>query len=311
MSDFLVNVVRRGAALPLGMSPQLPTKLDFSPIIGDMEVGVVDSAPSPFAPESHRTELGVDASTLGMDAPAPGAGGPALQETPIATPQAGVTLPSSSTKTLTPLAYPDIRASEATVTAPVDVQQEVAEDSQGSQPPTDRVQGVTPPSPRELADPWPSERVSVSLAPWGNRHQDGEHLGENHVQNPINRGESSQPALPRLEPRPPEAVVDIIDARIPSGEADPQVPLAPKEEVGWIAPRSDRTWESDGASELLHEADAASTSTPESPRIEVRIGRVEIRVTKPPLPAAPASPQKPNGFAEYARARSYRDRKWY
>jgi hypothetical protein len=53
-----------------------------------------------------------------------------------------------------------------------------------------------------------------------------------------------------------------------------------------------------------------SPAPQEEPRIEVRIGRVEIKTAAPP-PGPPAKTLKsPKGFAAYAAARNYRDRKW-
>jgi hypothetical protein len=312
MSDFLVNVVRRGAALPFGMSIQPPSMLDFSPVIGEMEVGAVDQPPSPFAAESYRTELGMDASMRGVS-------GTALQDTTFPTPQTGMISSSSSSEMPTPQTplpstHLESHISEATASAPVGMWTKVAETSQDSQPPTDRVPGLTLPSVGELPGPWSSERVSVSLTPREKGVHGGEHRGETQILNPVAQGGSPQPSPPRLEPRPPQAAVELIDVRIPSEEADPQVSLASREarEGGdQITPRSERAWEAGGAFGLWHEGDETPPSTPESPRIQVRIGRVEIRVAKPPMPAAPASPQRPNGFVEYTRARSYRDRKWY
>jgi hypothetical protein len=46
------------------------------------------------------------------------------------------------------------------------------------------------------------------------------------------------------------------------------------------------------------------------PRIEVRIGRVEVRFAQTPAPPV-RQPSRPRGFGEYARARRYLDRNWY
>jgi hypothetical protein len=47
------------------------------------------------------------------------------------------------------------------------------------------------------------------------------------------------------------------------------------------------------------------------PRIEVSIGRVEVRFTQAPPAPAPRQSSRPRGFNEYALARRYLDRKWY
>jgi hypothetical protein len=52
---------------------------------------------------------------------------------------------------------------------------------------------------------------------------------------------------------------------------------------------------------------AEPPATPEGPRIEVRIGRVEVRAAHPPPSPAPL-PQGPRGFDAYALVRSYVNR---
>ena len=312
MSDFLVNVVRRGAALPVGMSLQPPTMPAFSPVIGEMEVGVVDQPPSPFETGPHRTGLGRDASMRGVS-------GIALQDTTFPTPQPGMISPSLSSEMPTPQTplpstHPESHRADATATALVGVQTKVAGASQDSQPPIDRVPGVTLPSPEKLSGTRPSEGVSVSLAPGEKGARGDEHPGENQLLNPVAQEESPRPSPPRSEPRPSQVAVGLTDALIPSEEADPQAPFASgdtREGGGQIAPGFERTWGAGGTLGFWRQGDEGSTPAPESPRIEVRIGRVEIRVTTPPTPTAPASPQSPSGFVEYSRARSYRDRKWY
>jgi hypothetical protein len=53
----------------------------------------------------------------------------------------------------------------------------------------------------------------------------------------------------------------------------------------------------------------AEPQASEEPRIEVRIGRIELR-SAPPPPPAPA-PAARRGFEEFASKRRYQDRKWY
>jgi hypothetical protein len=59
--------------------------------------------------------------------------------------------------------------------------------------------------------------------------------------------------------------------------------------------------------------DAASRdSQSESPRVQVRIGTVEVRMSNPtPQPPVPAQARAPRGFESYTAARRYLDRKWY
>ena len=59
----------------------------------------------------------------------------------------------------------------------------------------------------------------------------------------------------------------------------------------------------------LHALDEARP--PEEPRIEVRIGRIEIRQAPPPPLPAPAPRREPRGFQEHSLARRYLDRRWY
>ena len=85
-----------------------------------------------------------------------------------------------------------------------------------------------------------------------------------------------EPAILQSEPAPP-----VIEPRPPQSVLTPAVASAP------------------------------ATPEPEEPRIEVRIGRVEIKTAPPPVRPGPAPPKGPKGFREQAAARSYRDRKWY
>jgi hypothetical protein len=46
-----------------------------------------------------------------------------------------------------------------------------------------------------------------------------------------------------------------------------------------------------------------------APRVEVRIGRIDVEIAQPsPAPAAPAPRERPRGFDDYARLRSYLQR---
>jgi hypothetical protein len=312
MSDFLVNVVRRGAALPLGMSIQPSTMLDFSPVIGEMEVGVADQPPSPFEHESYWTESG-------MGAPMREVSETALEDTPFPTPRPGIISPLSPSETPTPQTplpptQLESHIAEPTATAPVGARAKADATSQDSPPPTDQVPGMTLPSAEDHAGPWPRERLGISLPPRENGAQGREPLAENQLPNLFAPGESPQPQPSRLVPPPLKASVELVGSPMVPEEAHPQIQQTPSEgrEGGsQLIPRSEKTWEVGGTLGLWYEGDEASTSAPESPHLKVRIGRVEIRVAKPPMPSAPASPQRPNGFVGYTRARSYRDRKWY
>jgi hypothetical protein len=48
----------------------------------------------------------------------------------------------------------------------------------------------------------------------------------------------------------------------------------------------------------------------ETPRIEVRIGRIELRAAPPPAPQPPPAPAR-RGFDDYALARRYLRQRWY
>jgi hypothetical protein len=56
---------------------------------------------------------------------------------------------------------------------------------------------------------------------------------------------------------------------------------------------------------------AAQATEPGAPRVQVRIGRVEVRVTQPPGSVAPVPTRVSRGFDEYAAVRSYLERPWY
>jgi len=55
----------------------------------------------------------------------------------------------------------------------------------------------------------------------------------------------------------------------------------------------------------------AAESESAAPRVHVRIGSVEVRMSAPPAPRAPRATQRERGFEKFSRARTYTDRKWY
>ena len=138
---------------------------------------------------------------------------------------------------------------------------------------------------------------------------------------------SPRPTGDPAAPRPPSGsavgVPPPASERSPLSEAaarpgaTPPVPppLAPGVgEAGSITPRprADRP-----AGALPARLDVRHPPQPEAtaaPRVEVRIGRIEVRVTRPPAPQAPpASPpaERSGGFERYILARRYLDRGWY
>lgn len=124
---------------------------------------------------------------------------------------------------------------------------------------------------------------------------------------------------PQAEPVRAEARPSVPDQQ--SGSADemvsvppPTEPLArgetrperPADREARIVPRPMPDEAFDRASEA---AMVLRKTEPPRPPVEVRIGRIDIEVARPaPPPAAPAPRERPRGFDDYARLRSYLER---
>ena len=109
------------------------------------------------------------------------------------------------------------------------------------------------------------------------------------------------PVAPAPGPEPPRVTVPVPESARP---AEPSLPAPPAPQA--VPLPSPRTPEPALPPRLRAEP---SVPEPTEPRIEVRIGRVELRAAPPPIPPPPS--REGRGFEDYALARSYMRRKWY
>ncbi len=122
------------------------------------------------------------------------------------------------------------------------------------------------------------------------------------------RNQTGDPSPPRPEPRPTPHAVSPPAPATPAEEAPPAIP-PPGEDPGHALPRPRSPWHPEPTGRL-GPMGAASVLAPTEPRIQVRIGRVEVGVTTRALPAPPPA-RAAHGFADHAWARRYLDRVWY
>lgn len=121
--------------------------------------------------------------------------------------------------------------------------------------------------------------------------------------------EPQPPVLPAAlaataAPEPPSPVLGRSeDLALPPPPAPSPVPV--EREETWPAVAVQPSPEAVAIPEILREA-----AEPEEPRIEVRIGRIEILQAPPPPPPALAPRREPRGFADHTLARRYLDRRW-
>lgn len=118
------------------------------------------------------------------------------------------------------------------------------------------------------------------------------------------------PSEPVLRPEAPAQAVFPPRSEEP---APPPVAVLPAEVVSReqtvvVVPRPQEASSPDALSAIP--ALAAPGPPPDPPKIQVRIGKVEVRLNQPLAPVA-SSPQPRRGFDEYALSRRYLDRKWY
>lgn len=230
MSQFLVNLVRRGAGLPAEASPVPPTVPNFLLPTGGPQAAPVDAPPPPLLPP-------------------PSAGSPT----------------TASVRRSSDVAAP--------VASPI---------------PPPRGVALAPPLPPP-AEPRP-ERVSPP------------------ARGPRPRNQTDDPSSPRPEPRPTPHAASPPAPATPAEEAPPPIP-PPGEDPGHALPRPRSPWHPEPTGRL-GPTGAASVPAPTEPRIQVRIGRVEVGVTTRALPAPPPA-RAARGFADHAWARRYLDRVWY
>ena len=128
---------------------------------------------------------------------------------------------------------------------------------------------------------------------------------------PITGGEAPEPAPPVLEPRQPSSHGGTPAPLVTPRRETPEPPPLRAEGSAQVAPRSLGSWGPGGPPVRLDPAKQAPAPATETPRIQIKIGRVEVRVAKPPPAATPRPPERARGFGDYSLARLYLDRVWY
>lgn len=344
MSDFLTNLVRRGAGLPQGIVPTPPYVPDLYHGVANPNVNPnddrVDLSTRLIEAESRPAESGIEVSTQRTaipslsEKPLVTQSGPIESESPStdsgmeAVTQEAVTQkdslpghserPTVKVRTQSESASPDF--SSITTESPDNadngardfhdvrekvVQEVVREEVVINSQDPHRSQALD-----EDTNPQTRVRI-VAPASLSTGIAESEPTGQDHAP-PMKqaiRVEPSEISSPRSGPEWQESDLDDYGSPSPTGEPTPQAPLASGEEIKPIVPRPRNSWELGVPPARLGEAEAVVEPSNESPPIEVRIGRIEFRVTSPPK--IPRGSQRPRGFGEFARARNYADRKWY
>jgi hypothetical protein len=298
MSDFLRNLVRRGSGLPPESVPQPPLAVDFPPVVEETE-SLMEERPAPaFDHAPLHIVSGQTASTpspvplarpdTSRVAPQPGVAFPPVSLAgPVAAPDPIAPSPlggreSSAAAAPSAQRLPDLARSAGLLAGAPGVVPPLAPQSAPASAPTQRE------SPARLADSGSPSEVALTSSEPGGLVSDREAL---------------------MQPSQSSTLVWPGETGLAHSRGAVLSPATVREEVGQIVPRPTSAWGADVPLALQPEVEVPAA--PEVPRVEVRIGRIEIRATPPPVPAPPASSQRPHGFADYARARRYADRQWY
>jgi hypothetical protein len=296
MSDFLVNLVRRGAGLAAEISPRPAIGLNLSAPLAEGRVDVEENGLESGAGDGgDRTERRETSRSMMIQAyPAPGSPslaalrGPRVAEPmprydpPSSDPvsssislQEGASNPSPRpARRVTPRQENDARESRIHGPSTLDSVQDAQRDVSGPQVDTSRRSVENPPA-----------------APAETRERDAF---------PTRRAESDQ-RLPRRDSTPaPRSRSDgplRESARLGEGTAR-------------LVPRQEPSWDSGSPQARVSVPQAPPGEEGSITRIQVRIGRIEVRVVRPSVQvASPAHPS--DRFAEYALARRCLDRVWY
>ncbi len=290
MSSYLGNLARRGA----GLAPVMAPRAEVSPVIPL-------SDPAPF---SEPDQGGLETFPVSEKTPAPSG---SLE------PATGALLPARP--------HPPVPSPEGEGEKRVSVEFEVRSPRQSHvplSPPVVSVQrhGGLSPIPED-SPPIPAPREQ-EISP--------ELPAASPVQRVTPEPERSLPAAalasvaPTPRPEPPRVTVPVpLPESVPPAEPsatpkvenpsipEPQALSAPQASLALSSPR---TPEPALPPRPRAEPVAPEPPEPAEPRIEVRIGRVELRTAPPPAPP-PAPSRERRGFEDHALARRYLRRKWY
>jgi len=286
MSDFLLNLARRSAGLPLGGAPTP------SPPARELRAPDLETR----APDLDASEAVAEApSSPGEPRTAPPALAPTIGEafTPPALPRSTATAESVTLPLTTPAGSP-----AGTRTAPRII------DAATMREPAPLVP-ATLPSPRPALSPPPVEEPVRRATP--------RLITEPSIASGVvaleparSSDDASSVASPREEPAHATVSASIV---IPDQRGLAVTPIVATAASQMLASPVIRPAAADSPAPPRLAAATPVTSAPAGPPpVHIRIGRVEVRGTATPPPRPPASPPAPAalGFAEYARMRTYR-----
>ena len=286
MSDFLLNVVRRGAGLPAAVSPRTRPRHEGPP--ADAEALAVDADAAPDVATDRDEPLPVAEPRMSGAVPEP----------------VLAVRPAPERASITRM-MPD-RPHDAVIAPPRVSREEPQGDDRSllrAAPHAGNVSPTVPSAVPPSVEPETTPAVRpATTALW-------------------NEAVASPPAAPTVRPTSIDPRLDPVDsvaapAPGPRSVSTPPPILEPVAEQRAIV--ADRP--ADGPMLAPVRLQPATTPAvawpvagpaPDAPRVDVRIGRIEIL---PPPAAAPppAAPRRqPRGFAAETSARSYRDRRWY
>jgi len=271
MSNFLHNLVRRGAGLPV-TSIQAPAPSPFAPEVHMPELGAIEAEPEATA-ESQSV-----ARTVREALPHP-----AVQRF-VARPEPPPTSPPRPAQPAPPVAGGSFHDTPSPLPTPA------LPSVPGREPPA-RPASVAQPATPPLPAPHAGQDLPAPAA-----------LPGVQVDQETAQGALGLPPVLFVQSAPAAAspvsglVSVVTEGRDRTAAAEEQLPATPAIQPA-LAELS--------ASLRFPSVAPAPSPSPPTPRpIHVRIGRVEVRGAPPPIaPSAPA----PLGFAAYARVRNYRN----
>jgi hypothetical protein len=333
MNGYLANLARRGAGLAPVLAPRPPVRLpDTGEASGDMPEAALDPVPEAIV----RGRLSILQPPLSQPPSQPSGEEGALSEVARWKPE-----PAPEERDLnSPGRQPRVQASKQTP-SPAG-----AADSahgmlpfQGSwnhQAPLPRADArgysdlappeLPPPATKPVAITLISQRLEGRLGEEG-RGGEGPRVGRDSPSEQDRRRARLTPAppgsrsstgevkpgqgdLPTSLHRPPSPVRE----RGPGGEASQRESLDHLVAMEPLATREERAGGSPSVPEPVLPAPlnlSGPAPEPAEPRIEVRIGRVELRAAPPATPPPSPAREERRGFEDYALARRYLRRRWY
>lgn len=297
MSEFLVNLVRRGAGLAPEMSPRPIARPDSSaPLAQPHHGGTEKGLESDAEDRLERTEKRETSRSM------------MVQWLPAPASSICAGLPPRYVEASSPHRDP---LSSAVVSVPISTREEASR----SGPRPDWT--VTPrpeEEPREHRFHGPSRLdtfQAVERDALRNQDDTSRRRGENPPATPVEKQERGAFTAWRAESDELLSRRDMASAPGSRGDGLPRDSFAFREEAGRVSPRQELSWDPGLPPVRMSPPQAAPGADASTIRVQVRIGRIEVRVVRPPAQATPPPAHTPGGFAEYTLARRYLDRVWY